>query len=73
MRAFSAVSDLLPSLDLPAKYGHFINGEFTEPAAGGYFDNISPINGQPFIQAARGTSADIARAVQAAQTAYDKT
>lgn len=73
VRAFSAISDLLPSLDLPEKYGHFINGEFTEPAGGEYFDNVSPINGQVFIQAARGTSVDVDRAVQAAQTAFDET
>lgn len=69
----STVMDVLPSLGLPPKYGHFINGTFCEPTNGEYFDNICPINGQVFIQAARGTAADIDKAVQAAHTAYNST
>jgi len=57
-------------LGLPAKYGHFIGGEFVPPIEGGYFDNPSPIDGKPFIQAARGTKADIDAAVAAAHEAY---
>jgi aldehyde dehydrogenase len=57
-------------LGLPAKYGHFINGKFVEPANGQYFDNVSPIDGQTFIQAARGTKADVDAAVAAANEAY---
>merc|ERR1740117_1534188 len=57
-------------LDLPAKYGHFINGAFVEPAEGKYFDNVSPIDGQVFIQAARGSKTDIDAAVDAANQAY---
>ncbi|CAB9500562.1 Aldehyde dehydrogenase [Seminavis robusta] len=63
----------MPSLDLPEKYGLFINGEFVEPTEGGYFDNVSPIDGKSFIQAARGTAADIDKAVDAAHTAFDTT
>merc|ERR1719223_2301616 len=58
-------------LNLPEKYGHFINGEFVEPASGEYFDNVSPVNGQPFIKAARGNKADVEAAVSAAKAAYD--
>merc|ERR1740117_709140 len=58
-------------LDLPAKYGHFINGAFVEPADGKYFDNVSPIDGQVFIQAARGSKADIDAAVDSANHAYN--
>jgi len=74
-----AVSSLSPrrglasiaGLGLPEKYGHFINGSFVEPASGEYFDNISPINGQPFIKAARGNKADVEAAVSAAKAAFD--
>ena len=74
-RAFasSIVKDLLPSLNLPDRYGHFINGEFVPPASGQYFDNKSPIDGQNFIQAAQGTVTDIDQAVQAARAAFDST
>lgn len=67
------VTNLLPSLDLPEKYGLFINGKFVEPTEGQYFDNASPIDGKNFIQAARGTAADIDKAVAAAQAAFDST
>ena len=60
-------------LNLPEKYGHFINGEFVEPASGEYFDNVSPVDGQTFIKAARGNAADIDRAVDAANAAYKAT
>jgi len=58
---------------LPGKYGLFINGGFVEPAEGQYFANISPIDGQPFIEAARGTKADVDSAVEAATAAYRST
>jgi hypothetical protein len=48
------VSDMSFCAGLPAKYGQFIGGEFVEPASGKYFDNLSPIDGQTFIQSARG-------------------
>jgi len=68
-RGLASVANSL-SLGLPAKYGHFIDGEFKEPVGGGYFDNVSPIDGQPFIKAARGSKADVDDAVRAANAAY---
>lgn len=72
LAAGASVTDGL-GLDLPDKYGHFINGAFVEPIEGGYFDNPSPINGQTFIQAARGTKPDVDAAVAAATEAYKST
>ena len=63
-------SSIASGLGLPQKYGHFIGGEFVEPASGEYFDNVSPIDGSVFIQAARGDKADIDCAVKAANDAY---
>lgn len=60
-------------LGLPDKYDHFIGGEFVKPAQGQYFDNISPIDGKPFIKTARGTKEDVDNAVQTARTAFDST
>ena len=42
----------------------------SSPADGQYFDNPSPIDGKNFIQAARGSKADIDKAVDAANAAY---
>ena len=66
-RAFASVAD---GLGLPERYGNYINGEFVAPASGEYFDNKSPIDGLPFIQAARGNKADVDAAVKAANHAY---
>jgi aldehyde dehydrogenase len=68
-RSFASVAAGL-NLGLPAKYGHFIDGKFVEPREGNYFDNISPIDGKPFIKAARGTKADVDAAVEAARAAF---
>ena len=52
------------------RYGHYIGGEFVEPIRGGYFENLSPINGKPFTEVARGTVEDIDRAVDVAWQAF---
>jgi len=51
------------------RYEHFIGGEWVAPAGGEYFENISPINGKPFTEIARGTAADIDKALDAAHAA----
>ncbi len=52
-----------------SRYGHYIGGEWVAPVEGRYFENISPVTGQPFTQIARGTAADIDRALDAAHHA----
>ena len=52
------------------KYDHFIGGRWVAPATGEYFDNISPIDGKVFTKAARGSAADIDKAIDAAQEAF---
>ncbi|GAA2894726.1 acetaldehyde dehydrogenase ExaC [Microbacterium esteraromaticum] len=54
-----------------ARYGHYIGGEFVEPAKGQYFENVSPVNGKPFTEVARGTAEDIDRAVDVAWKAFE--
>ncbi|EIM78458.1 aldehyde dehydrogenase [Nitritalea halalkaliphila LW7] len=56
--------------EIKARYDHFIGGKFVAPAGGEYFDNISPIDGKPFSQAARGNKEDIDRALDAAHEAF---
>jgi aldehyde dehydrogenase len=53
-----------------SRYEHYINGQWTKPSSGEYFDNISPIDGKPFTQAARGNAADINVALDAAWAAF---
>jgi aldehyde dehydrogenase len=52
-------------------YDNFINGEWTAPVKGQYFDNVSPVTGRPFCQIARSTSEDIELALDAAHAAKD--
>lgn len=54
-----------------ARYGNFIGGKWTEPAAGRYFENHSPINGQRLCEVARSDAADIEAALDAAHAARE--
>ena len=52
------------------KYDNYIGGKWMAPVGGEYFDNISPITGQPFTKAARGKKEDIELALDAAHKAF---
>jgi len=54
-----------------ARYDNFIGGRWVAPAAGRYFDNISPITGKAVGQIARSDAADIEAALDAAHGAKD--
>jgi aldehyde dehydrogenase len=51
------------------RYEHWIGGEAVPPARGQYFENPTPITGQPFCEIARGTAEDVERALDAAHAA----
>jgi aldehyde dehydrogenase len=51
------------------RYDHWIGGEYVAPASGKYFENPSPATGQIFTEIARGTAADVERALDAAHAA----
>ncbi|CAG8868362.1 Aldehyde dehydrogenase [Pseudomonas fluorescens] len=53
------------------QYGNFIGGEFVPPVKGGYFTNVSPVNGQPIAEFPRSTAEDIDKALDAAHAAAD--
>jgi aldehyde dehydrogenase (NAD+) len=53
-----------------AGFGHFIDGKFTDPAAGGSFEVTNPANGNALARAALGTAQDVERAVTAATRAF---
>ncbi|MGH3591666.1 MAG: aldehyde dehydrogenase family protein, partial [Pseudonocardiaceae bacterium] len=52
-----------------SRYDHYIGGEYVPPATGQYFENPTPVTGQAFTEIARGTAADIDRALDAAHGA----
>ncbi|QFG00930.1 aldehyde dehydrogenase family protein [Psychrobacillus glaciei] len=53
------------------KYENYINGEWTPPVKGEYFENVTPITGKVFTQVARSTAEDIELALDAAHGAKD--
>jgi aldehyde dehydrogenase len=53
------------------RYDNFIGGKWVAPVEGQYFDNISPVTGKVFCQAARSQAADIDLALDAAHKARD--
>ena len=59
------------STEFPYKkqYGNFIGGKWVAPVGGEYFDNISPITGEPFTSIPRSREADIELALDAAHKA----
>ncbi|WP_374400255.1 aldehyde dehydrogenase [Niveibacterium sp.] len=54
------------------RYDNFIGGKWVPPVRGEYFDNITPITGKPFCQAARSTEEDVNLALDAAHAAAEK-
>ncbi|MEU6375444.1 5-carboxymethyl-2-hydroxymuconate semialdehyde dehydrogenase [Streptomyces sp. NPDC046909] len=56
--------------NLPSVIRHWIGGELVDAADGRTFDVSDPVSNTVYAQAARGTSADVDRAVAAARTAF---
>src|SRR5277367_2901898 len=53
------------------RYENYIGGEWRAPNAGKYFDNISPITGQPVCEIARSDASDVEAALDAAHAAKE--
>ena len=56
--------------EFKSQYENFIDGKWTAPVQGKYFDNISPINGKVFTKVAHSTKEDLELAVNAADKAF---
>jgi aldehyde dehydrogenase len=69
MTVYAAPGTAGALIDFKPRYEHFIGGEWVKPVGGAYFENISPVNGKPFTEVARGTAADIDAALDAAHAA----
>ncbi|MEM9651038.1 MAG: aldehyde dehydrogenase [Actinomycetota bacterium] len=53
------------------RYDNFIGGEWVAPRSGRYFENLSPMNGNPMGEIARSNHEDIEAALDAAHAAAD--
>ncbi|HXO80728.1 MAG TPA: aldehyde dehydrogenase, partial [Mycobacterium sp.] len=56
-------------MSFESRYDNFIGGEWVAPSAGRYFENLTPVTGQPFCEVARSDAADIEKALDAAHGA----
>ncbi len=54
-----------------SRYNNYIGGEWVAPVEGRYFENITPVTGQPFCEVARSSAADLELALDAAHAAKD--
>jgi acyl-CoA reductase-like NAD-dependent aldehyde dehydrogenase len=52
-------------------YQHFIDGASCVPAGADYFDTVNPYTGETWARIAKGTPADVDRAVAAARAAFE--
>jgi aldehyde dehydrogenase len=68
--AAAPVSDVAVRPSFKSRYDHYIDGQWVAPSSGEYFDNVSPIDGKVFTQAARGNAKDVEKAIDAAQKAF---
>ncbi|MBN2732665.1 MAG: aldehyde dehydrogenase family protein [Balneolaceae bacterium] len=60
-------------IELADQYELFIDGKFTKPASGNYFDTINPATEKPIAKIAEADEKDINKAVKAARKAYENT
>lgn len=57
--------------DLPAQVRHHIGGDDVDSVDGATFDVLDPASNRTYLRAARGTAADVDRAVAAARHAFE--
>ena len=58
-------------IQIQKKYDLYINGKFTKPAKGKYFDTINPANDEKISVVAEATAEDVDLAVKAARKAFN--
>ena len=59
MTTYPAPGSAGSTIEVKSRYDNFIGGEWVAPVKGAYFEDISPVNGKPFTEIARGTAEDI--------------
>ncbi len=61
--------DLPVQVPFKERYDNFIGGHWVAPVSGRYFENVTPVTGQPFCEVARSDKDDIELALDAAHAA----
>ena len=68
---YSPAPESTGHIQLQSKYDLFIDGKFTEPASGKYFQTINPATEKKIADVAEANATDVDKAVKAARNAYD--
>ncbi len=68
---YSSAPESRDKVDIQEKYGHFIGGEFIDPAKGRYMKSINPATEEVLTEFAEGTTEDVDKAVKAARKAFN--
>lgn len=71
--SYSPAPESADHIKIKDKYDLFINGKWTKPVSGKYFDTINPSNEKRIASIAEAGQTDVDNAVKAARNAYDKT
>src|SRR5262245_22549926 len=56
-------------VEFKKRYANYLGGKWVAPAAGRYFDNVTPVTGRAFCEVPRSDAEDIERALDAAHAA----
>lgn len=65
------MSKIIARPNLKEKYDNYINGQWTPPSTGQYFEVLSPVDGKVMSKAAHSAKLDIELAVNAAHAAFE--
>ncbi len=69
MTVFSRPGSAGALMSYESRYQNFIGGQWVAPVHGRYFENPTPVTGQPFCEVPRSDAADIDKALDAAHAA----
>ena len=70
--SYDAAPESTDHIQIKSQYDLFIDGEFTAPIDGDYFETINPANHQLISKVAEATSKDVDKAVASAAKAHKK-
>jgi aldehyde dehydrogenase (NAD+) len=70
--SYDAAPESTDHIQIKSQYDLFIDGEFTAPINGDYFETTNPANHQLISKVAEATSKDVDKAVASAANAYKK-
>lgn len=67
---YDEAPESIDHIQIKKKYELFIDGKFTKPVKGNYFDTINPSNNQKIASVAEASDEDVDKAVKAAREAF---